>query len=102
MDGRGGAAYAAVDLVVFTRLDGTFATSTVPRQFTNVATVTARPRPAAEVEKSHPLVDFAQSVGRKAQRQFNWLLLILALLAALSMLDRMRRRLRGKRRGAGA
>lgn len=71
----------------------------MPRPFTNVATVTARP--ATEGEKSHPLVDFAQSVGRKAQRQINWLLLILALLVALSMMDRMRRRLRGKRRGAG-
>ena len=101
LDGRGGAAYAAADLVVFTRLDGTFATSTVPRWFTNVATVTARPRPA-EVEKSHPVVDFVQSAARKAQRQINWLLLILALLVALSLMDRMRRRLRGKRRGVGA
>lgn len=101
LDGRGGPVYAAVDLVVFTRLDGTFATSTVPRRFTNVATVTARPRPV-EVERSHPLVDWVQSGVRKAQRQINWLLLILAVLVALSILDRMRRKMRAPRRRARA
>jgi hypothetical protein len=98
---KGGAVYAGVELVVFTRIDGTFATSSVPRRFTNVATLAARPRPV-EVEKSHPIVDFAQSVARKAQRQFNWLLLILLVLVALNILDRMRRKMRAPNRRARA
>ena len=48
-----GAVIAVVDeggnVVAVERLDGTFATSTVPRRYTNLATVTARPRP---VEKA--------------------------------------------------
>ena len=99
--GAGGTLAVGGDTVVFTRIDGTFATSSVPRRFTNVATLAARPRPA-EVEKSHPLVDFVQSVTRKAQREINWLLLILALLVALSVLDRMRRKMRTPRRRARA
>ena len=95
--GVGGTLAVGGDTVVFTRLDGTFATSSVPRRFTNVATMAARPRPA-EVEKSNPLVDFAQSVARKSQRQFNWLLLILALLVALNIWDKMRRKMRAPRR----
>lgn len=99
--GVGGTLAVGGDMVVFTRIDGTFATSSVPRRFTNVATMAARPRPA-EVEKSHPLVDFVQSVTRKAQRQINWLLLFLLVLVALSILDRMRRKMRAPRRRARA
>jgi prepilin-type N-terminal cleavage/methylation domain-containing protein len=96
----GGAVYAQVELVVFTKLDGTFVTSAVPRRFTNATTASARPRPV-EVEQAHPLAELMQSAAQKAQRQINWLLLILLLLVALSVWDRIRRRLRGKRRGAG-
>lgn len=99
--GVGGTLAVGGDMVVFTRIDGTFATSSVPRRFTNVATMAARPRPA-EVEKSHLLVDFVQSVTRKAQRQINWLLLLLLVLVALSILDRMRRKMRAPRRRARA
>ncbi len=99
--GVGGTLAMGGDTVVFTRIDGTFATSSVPRRFTNVATMAARPRPA-EIEKSHPLVDFVQSVTRKAQRQINWLLLILLVLVALNILDRMRRKMRAPRRRARA
>lgn len=89
------------DTVVFTRLDGTFATSSVPRRFTNVATLAARAQPA-EVGPTHPVVEFVQSFTRKAQRQIHWLWLILALLVALTVLDRMRRKLRAPRRRARA
>lgn len=99
--GAGGTLAVGGDAVVFTRIDGTFATSSVPRRFTNVATMAIRPGPA-EVEKSHPLVDFVQSAARKAQRQINWLLLILAVLVALNVLDRMRRKMRAPRRRARA
>jgi prepilin-type N-terminal cleavage/methylation domain-containing protein len=98
LDG-GGAVYGQVELVVFTRLDGTFVTSAVPRRFTNATTASTRPRPV-EVEQAHPLMELVQSAAQKAQRQINWLLLILLLLVALSIWDRIRRRLRGKRRGA--
>ena len=99
--GVGGTLAVGADTVVFTRIDGTFATSSVPRRFTNVATMAARPRPA-EVEKSHPAVEFVQSLTRKAQRQINWLLLILALLLALTVMDKMRRKMRVPRRRARA
>ncbi len=99
--GVGGTLAAGGDMVVFTRLDGTFATSSVPRRFTNVATLSARAQPA-EVGPTHPVVEFVQSFTRKAQRQINWLLLILALLLALTVLDRMRRKMRTPRRRARA
>ncbi len=99
--GVGGTLAAGGDMVVFTRLDGTFATSSVPRRFTNVATLAARAQPA-EVGPTHPVVEFVQSLTRKAQRQINWLLLILALLLALTVLDRMRRKMRAPRRRARA
>jgi prepilin-type N-terminal cleavage/methylation domain-containing protein len=100
LDG-GGAVYAQVELVVFTKLDGTFVTSAVPRRYTNVTMASARPPSGPmEVEKGHPLMEFAESTARKAQSHIHWLLLILLLMVALSIWDRIRRKLRGKRRGA--
>lgn len=98
--GRTGRAVGTVgeNMVVFARIDGTFVTSSVPRHYTNAATV-ARSG-AAEVALSNPLVELAQSISRKASRQIHWLLLLLLVLVALSILDRIRRRLRGRRRGA--
>ena len=87
------------EVVVFTRLDGTMATSTVARVYTNAATAAARAL-AAETVESPPRVELAQSLARKAERGSHWLWLLLLLMVALSLIDKIRRRLRGRKRGA--
>jgi prepilin-type N-terminal cleavage/methylation domain-containing protein len=82
--------------VVYTRLDGTVVTSTVPRQVTNrfASAGVEAPPPAG-----HPFMDFVQWVTRLAAKGTYWLLLL--LLVALIGFELARRRARRKRRKLG-
>jgi prepilin-type N-terminal cleavage/methylation domain-containing protein/prepilin-type processing-associated H-X9-DG protein len=84
------------DVTIFTRLDGTVVTSTVPRHFTNMATAAMKAH-AADSAPTPAVIEAVQSLARKAQRQTNWLLWLLLLMIALNILDRMRRKMRRRK-----
>lgn len=81
--------------IVYTLLDGTVVTSTVPRQLTNALAVESAGH-GETISPGNPLIEFVQWLARQAARNTYWLLLL--LLAALITFEVARRRARRKRR----
>ena len=84
--------------VVFTRLDGTFATSAVPRAIPGGVVEWRAPAPVVEMDTANPLIEFVEWLARKAARGTYWLLAL--LLVAFVAFDFARRRARRRRRGS--
>jgi prepilin-type N-terminal cleavage/methylation domain-containing protein/prepilin-type processing-associated H-X9-DG protein len=82
--------------VVYTRLDGTLATSAPPAKVTN-ATAGERPRGEETIlTPANPLLEFGQWLTRQSARYTYWLLFL--LLAVMVTLEIIRRRARRQRK----
>lgn len=81
--------------IVYTKLDGTLATSAPPTRVTN--SVSDHPMKEEILTPDHPLLELGQWISRQAARHTYWLLLLLA--AILITLEIIRRRTRRDKRG---